>query len=92
MDFEWDEKKEKINIEKHGVDFNQANEVFSDNDRIEIPDKRIDYGEERIRSIGKSVSLVLSVIYTIRGVYIRIISARPASRKERKLYNNNKSE
>ncbi len=90
MNFEWDKNKENSNIEKHRVDFNQAKEVFHDTDKIGIPDERKDYNEERILVIGKSMNLILSVIYTMRGVVVRIISARSASRKERKLYNDSK--
>ncbi len=91
MEFEWDENKNKLNLKKHGVDFNQAKEVFNDKDKIEITDNRKDYGEERTKIIGKAMDLLLSVIYTMRDVTVRLISARAASRKERKDYNNNKT-
>ncbi len=91
MKFEWDENKNKSNLKKHGVDFNQAKEVFNDKDKIEITDTRKDYGEERTKIIGKAMDLLLSVIYTIRGVAVRIISARAASKKERMDYNSNKT-
>ena len=91
MKFEWDENKNKSNLEKHGIDFNQAKEVFNDKDKIEITDNRKDYGEERKKIIGKVMDLLLSIIYTIRGTAVRIISARAASKKERKDYNNNKT-
>jgi len=90
MKFEWDETKNKSNLEKHGIDFNQAKEVFTDKNRIEVPDERKDYGEKRTKVIGKAVDLILSVIYTARGAATRIISARAASQKEKELYNNNK--
>ncbi len=91
MKFEWDENKNKSNLEKHGIDFNQAKEVFNDKDKIEITDKREDYGEERTKIIGKAMDLLLSVIYTMRDATVRLISARASSRKERKDYNNNKT-
>lgn len=91
MKFEWDENKNQTNLEKHGVDFKQAKGVFYDKDRIEIPDTRKDYGENRIKIIGKAMDLILSVIYTMRGAVIRIISARAASRKERQVYNHKKT-
>lgn len=90
MEFEWDENKNKSNLEKHGLDFKQTKEIFNDADKIEVSDDRKDYGEKRIRIIGKAVNLILSVIYTMRGAVIRIISARAASRKEKEMYNNNK--
>jgi uncharacterized DUF497 family protein len=91
MKFEWDENKNKSNLEKHGIDFNQAKKVFNDKDKIEFTDKRKDYGEERIKIIGKAMDLLLSVVYTMQDTTVRIISARAASRKERKDYNNNKT-
>jgi uncharacterized DUF497 family protein len=90
MEFEWDENKSKINLEKHGVDFNQAKDVFNDKDKMELPDNRKDYGEQRVKIIGRAIDLILSVIYTMRGAVVRIISARAASRAERDLYNNKK--
>jgi uncharacterized DUF497 family protein len=90
MEFEWDENKNQTNLEKHSIDFNQAKEVFNDKNKIEIPDSRNDYGENRTRIIGKAIDLVLSVIFTMRGTVTRIISARVASRKERQLYSDKK--
>ena len=65
MEFEWDENKNKSNTDKHGVDFNQAKEVFNDEHKTEFPDTRKDYGENRINVIGKAFDLILSVIYTM---------------------------
>ena len=87
MQFEWDENKNSSNQEKHGVDFNQAIEVWNDENRLETPDNRKDYGETRIKIIGKALNLMLSVIYTTRDTVTRLISARSASRGERKKYN-----
>jgi uncharacterized DUF497 family protein len=47
MIYEWDENKRRSNIEKHGVDFVAAIEIFKDNERIETEDTRNDYGEAR---------------------------------------------
>jgi uncharacterized DUF497 family protein len=87
--FEWDTTKNKSNLDKHGVDFNQAKEVFKDENKIETPDNRKDYGEQRFKIIGLAIDLILSVIYTMRGTVIRIISARAASKKERDDYYKN---
>lgn len=81
MKFEWDENKNISNLEKHGLDFNQAKEVFNDKNKLETIDNREDYGEERKKIIGKAMDLLLSVIYTMRGKAVRLISARAASRK-----------
>jgi len=87
--FEWDENKNKSNLDKHGIDFGQATEVFKDDNKIETPDNRKDYGEERFKIIGKAIDLIISVIYTMRDTVIRIISARAASKKERDDYYKN---
>ena len=86
MKFEWDENKNKSNLEKHGVDFSQAKDVFNDENNIETPDNRKDYGEKRFKIVGRAIDLILSVIFTNRGATIRIISARAASSKERDHY------
>jgi uncharacterized protein len=88
MKFEWDERKNKKNIEKHGIDFNDAKGVFTDKKRLEIPDLRKDYGEDRWKAIGAILGLIITVIFTIRDTAIRIISARQANKKERGRYNN----
>jgi len=49
MKFEWDENKNLINIKKHGIDFNQAKEIFKYKYPIEVPDERKNYGEIRIK-------------------------------------------
>ena len=88
MEFEWDENKNKSNQEKHGIDFNDAKEVFNDENSKVSQDLRKDYGEIRWRIIGKIYGSIISVIYTMRDKAVRIISARKASRKERDEYNN----
>jgi len=88
MEFEWDENKNKKNIRKHGIDFNDAKEVFKDEKAKKIPDLRRDYGEERWKIIGSILGFIYAVIYTIRNTAIRIISARQANRKERDEYLN----
>jgi uncharacterized DUF497 family protein len=87
--FEWDNTKNNSNLDKHGVDFIQAKDVFKDENKIETPDNRKDYGEQRFKIVGIAIDLILSVIYTIRGNVIRIISARAASKKERDDYYKN---
>ncbi len=87
MEFEWDEEKRKINIEKHGIDFDDAKHVFEDLNCKITPDLRNDYGEERSKIIGKIYGSIISVIFTIRETVTRIISARKASKNERIEYN-----
>jgi len=86
--FEWDESKNRTNIGKHGVGFDEARRVFSDPNVI-IREDRVVEGEERLHAIGQ-VDRVLLVVHTVReeglGAIIRIISARKATSAERKLY------
>jgi uncharacterized DUF497 family protein len=88
MEFEWDENKNKSTTQKHGIDFNDAKEVFKDENSKTAPDLRKDYGEERWKIIGKIYGSIISVIYTERNKVTRIISARKTSSIERKEYNN----
>ncbi|MBR2259090.1 MAG: BrnT family toxin [Blautia sp.] len=82
LQFEWDEEKEKINIYKHGIDFETANRVFLDPNRLEYYDEVHSFaGEEQYITIG-SVKGVLTVVYTERTKSLRIISARVATKKE----------
>lgn len=89
MEFEWDENKNKSNQEKHGIDFNDAKDIFNDPNRINSEDNRKDYGEKRWIAIGMVANIFFTVVYTIRDA-IRIISARRSNRKERQEYNDNK--
>ncbi len=66
MNYTWDKNKRSININKHGVDFPIAIEVFHDPNRIETVDDRQDYGEERIQTIGYAKPGLLFVVYTYR--------------------------
>lgn len=88
MNYEWDEKKRKSNIEKHGIDFVAAITIFKDSERIETEDVRNDYGESRLQVIGEARPGVLFVVYTLRehGSSRRIISARKANNKEKIIY------
>jgi len=90
MEFEWDENKRLENLAKHGIDFVAALLIFEDTNRKEFVDDRKNYGEKRIRSIGKVKNeLIVSVISTDRNNKIRIISARRANQKEREEYYGN---
>lgn len=84
--FEWDENKAQSNFEKHGVTFEEAAEVFFD-PFYQTGDTSGDNDEQRDFIIGYSLSQrLLLVVYKERGKQTRIISARPATRAERKLY------
>jgi uncharacterized DUF497 family protein len=82
MEFEWDPEKEAQTIRVRGISFGHAAEVFS-GPIEEWEDLRRDYGERRFRALGMSGSRLLHVVYTRRDDVIRIISVRPANRKER---------
>ena len=85
MKFEWNEDKNRKNLEKHNIGFEQAKTVFEDNDAIEL--EATHKGEYRIIRIGKTATkFILLVVYTMRGLIIRLISARQASKGERNLY------
>jgi uncharacterized DUF497 family protein len=86
MEFEWDENKNKLNADKHGIDFKQAKEVFNDDKRETSPDLRKDYGEDRWITIGKVIDIIMVVVYTIRDNVFRLISARYAKKSERDHY------
>ncbi|OQY26780.1 MAG: hypothetical protein B6244_12385 [Candidatus Cloacimonetes bacterium 4572_55] len=85
MKFDWDENKCQINLQKHGIDFAEANEVFK-NPLLSKIDKRY-YGEERWIGLGITHRNVVLVVYTEQdGETIRIISIRKATKQERKTY------
>ncbi len=84
--FEWDDKKAEANAIKHGVTFETAMIAFDDPFYIILDDKMHSAQEVRQVLIGSSGLSVLVVVFTLRRDYIRIISARPASRKERETY------
>lgn len=88
MSFEWDNNKASINEQKHGVSFTEAITVFSDPLELTIPDPDHSQGEFRFLSIGRSTQGTLLVVaYTEREpASIRLISARPATKYERKQY------
>jgi uncharacterized protein len=85
MTYQWDKNKAAINLRKHGIDFADAVAVFSDDLAISTSDERFE--EERFISIGlDALNRLLVVVYTWRGEEIRLISARSATRPERRQY------
>jgi uncharacterized DUF497 family protein len=88
MIFEWDEEKNKANVKKHGIDFETAAHVFKDKNRIEYYDIEHSVFEDRYITIGEidEVLIVILVVYTERSDAIRIISARKATKQERRAY------
>jgi len=90
MEFEWDDNKNQLNLEKHGIEFADSIEVFKDKARLLSLDLRRDYGEERWITIGRAYKVIVVVVYTLRGNSIRIISARMATKKEYEKYKSKK--
>ena len=92
MKFEWNRDKERINIRKHGVTFEKASYVFADPFALNLYDNEHSDNEDRWVLLGKSLNeTVLLVIHTFRDdnniEFVRIISARKATKEENKIYN-----
>jgi uncharacterized DUF497 family protein len=85
--FEWDASKARSNLKKHGISFEEATTIFGDPRAITIESSVVS-GEKRLVTIGRSAAgrFVIVVVHTDRNDRIRIMSARPASRAERKQY------
>ena len=87
MEFEWHSSKATRNLVKHGVSFEEATEVFADllSSTVTDPDRSV--GKSRFLLFGMTASgRNLAVAFTERGDRIRIVSARPMTRSERKAY------
>lgn len=87
--FEWDDTKNKTNLLKHGISFEEAQAVFFDDNAIEFDDPDHSIDEERYLLIGFSQTLKVLVVchcYRSDESIIRIISARKATKKEQKVY------
>ena len=85
--FEWNDEKAALNLEKHGVSFEEVRTVFDDPLYIGFPDPAHSHNEFRFIAIGQSAQdRLLMVAYTERKDRIRIISAREATPKERRKY------
>ncbi|PSB02324.1 BrnT family toxin [Merismopedia glauca] len=86
MEVEWDSNKAAINLQKHGVSFSDAEAVLFDPNALSFEDTTAQ-GERRFVAIGMDhLWRLLVVVYTDRGNRVRIISARPATRSERRQY------
>ena len=75
MTFEWDENKNRMNIQKHSVSFQEAQNAFMDQNRIIIKDSKHSEVEERFFCIGKTENGIATVRFTMRNNTIRIIGA-----------------
>jgi uncharacterized DUF497 family protein len=85
--FEWDDEKAKANLAKHGVAFEEAATIFSDPLSLTVDDPDHSTTEDRFVTIGRSVAdRVIVVIHTDRQDQVRLISARTATPRERRAY------
>ena len=84
LSFEWQPAKAADNVRKHGISFSEAASVFGDPFARILEDPRHSVGEPRYAIIGVSgMNRLLAVMFTERGIRIRLISARRATRRER---------
>lgn len=87
MRFSWDDPKASANERKHGVSFAEATTALEDPMAVTFPDDDHSHDEQRFLTIGLSASgRILVVAHTERSLSTRLISARPATRSERRNY------
>lgn len=85
--FEWDPRKARLNLAKHGVSFEEATTAFRDSLSATTSDPDHSVGENRLVTFGlSSKGRILIVSHTERGEAIRLISARLATKQERRIY------
>ena len=85
MTFDWDEAKRRINLDKHGLDFADAEAVF-DGSTVTLEDTRLEYGEQRFLSFGILRGRCVVIAHSESDDTIRVISMRKASKHEERSY------
>ena len=86
MDVVWDSGKARSNLRKHGISFSDAETVFYDRLAVSMEDRNAE-GEDRYLTVGSdALNRILVVCYTYRNMKVRLISARRATKFERKAY------
>jgi uncharacterized DUF497 family protein len=85
MKYEWDKAKNRSNFAKHGLAFEDAEQVFT-GPCVTFEDSRFDYGEERLITLGVLAGRVVVIAHAPRGEATRIISMRKANRREQEIY------
>ena len=85
MEYEWDPAKNRSNFAKHNLDFEDAELVLA-GPCVTFEDRRFDYGEDRIVTLGVLEGRTVVVTHVLRGESTRIISMRKANRREQKVY------
>ena len=90
MRLEYDTHKNQTNLAKHGISFTTASLTFNDQNALITYDEQHSTLEDRFTLLGAVGSHILFIVYTMRGEVIRLISARPATKRERERYYHNK--
>jgi hypothetical protein len=85
MEYEWDKAKNRSNFAKHGLKFEDADQVFS-GPCVTFEDDRFDYGEERLITLGLLAERVVVIGHAPRDEGTRIISMRKGNRREQEIY------
>jgi uncharacterized DUF497 family protein len=86
MAFEWDEGKRLRNLAKHGLNFEDAPQIFADNVFV-VDDTRYDYAEQRFIAYGLLARRVVVIAFTLRDDdTVRVISMRKANKREQEVY------
>jgi len=85
MEFEWDKAKNRSNFAKHGLNFGDAEKVFS-GPCVTFEDDRFDYGEVRLVTLGLLAGRVVVIAHAPRDEGTRIISMRKGNRREQQIY------
>ena len=85
MKYEWDETKSRKNAAKHGLSFEDAEQVFS-GPCVTFEDDRFDYGEERLITLGLLAGRLVVIAHSPRDEGTRIISMRKGNRREQEIY------
>ena len=85
MEYEWDKAKNRSNFAKHGLKFEDAEQVFS-GPCVTFEDDRFDYGEERLITLGLLAGRVVAIAHAPRDEGTRIISMRKGNRREQQIY------
>ena len=85
MKYEWDEAKNRKNLAKHGLSFEDAEQVFA-GPCVTFEDDRFAYGEERLITLGLLAGRLVVIAHAPRDDGTRIISMRKGNRREQKIY------
>ena len=88
----WDDAKRELNLAKHGYDFADMAEVFDGRFVVTRVDDRFDYGERRYNMLAEFHSRIVNMTFAPRAGRAHLISVRPASREERKVYDERKKQ